>query len=120
VAEDNLNQGHWSIMNMLHSQDWFRLKCAPYLNELGTMIDIVHIEGVERISHKNNYGNLTLTNEAALAELQMEMTFKFRSYFSPYVTNLFKTMVVTVAPKWPYDPGAYVPPFIAQYTLEEN
>jgi hypothetical protein len=120
VAEDNLNQGHWSIMNMLHSQDWFRFKCQPYTNENGVVKNLVDIEGVERIWHKNNYGNATLTNETPYAELQMEMILKYRSFFSPFVTNLFQTLHVEVAPKWPYDPGAYVPPFITQYTLEEN
>jgi hypothetical protein len=113
VAEWNLDQAHWAIMNYLHRQDWFRFP-------MPVGIKAVDIEGVEKGVRKHVFGNRASNNETPIAELQMDLTIKYRTYFEPYVPDDFDTMHVTVAPTWPYDPGAYVPPFTIQYDLQEN
>ena len=100
VAEANLNIAQWAIMMYLTRQDWHRIPIpAPW--------PPVDIEGIERVSWKTVFGNPGLNNEAAIAELQMEMTVVFRTYFLPVIPDDFLTMHVTVvAGKWPYDPEA--------------
>jgi hypothetical protein len=113
VAEQNLDTAHWAIMNYLHRQDWFRFP-------MPTPITHVDIEGIERGFRKHQFGNAGLNNETPVAELQMDLTLKFRTYFEPYVPDDFNRMHVTVAHPWPYDPGAYDPPFTMVYDLMEN
>lgn len=111
VAEQNLDVAHWAIMNYLTRQDWWHFKMPDPWPD-------VEIEGIERGSRKFVFGNSSLNNETPVAELQMDMTLVHRTYFPPTVTDDFLRMQLTVAPTWPYDPGAYVPP--ASYTWEIN
>ena len=113
LAEQNLDVAHWAIMGYLHRQDWFRFPMpAPY--------PPIDIEGVEKGSRRHSFGNAGLNNEMPIAELMMDLTLKYRTYFEPYVPDDLKSIHVTVAPTWPYDPKAYVPPFTVEYDLESE
>ena len=101
VAEANINIAHNAIMNYLTRQDWWH-----FVLDDGVWPG-VQIEGIERVSWKPVFGNAGINNETPIAELQMEMTVCFRTYFPPVVTDDFLDMHVTVvAGKWPYDPAA--------------
>jgi hypothetical protein len=113
AAERNLDTAHWAIMNYLHRADWHRFPMPPGIKN-------VDIEGIEKGLRKHIFGNASLNNETPIAELQMDLTFKYRSYFEPYIYDHFDTLGVTVAPHWPYDPGAYVPEFKTEYDLNPD
>jgi hypothetical protein len=107
-AEQNLDMAHWAIMNYLSLQSWWHFPMPdPWPDAM--------IEGVERGSRRHVFGNAGLNNETPIAELQMDLTFVHRTYFPPEVNDLFLNMHLTLAPQWPYDPGAYKPP--AEYVF---
>jgi hypothetical protein len=112
VAEDNLDIAHWAIMNYLTRQDWWHFKMPDPFPD-------VQIEGIEGGEWKPNFGQMN-KQESMWAEMAMQLFIRHGTSFPPVVTDIFETMHVEIAPKWPYDPGAYVPPFIQQYDVSEN
>jgi hypothetical protein len=110
LAEDNLDAAYWTLMNLLTYQRWFRFVMpAPF--------PPVDIEGITRGQRLHKFGNAPNTNETPVAELQFDMTYRYREFFLPMVTDDLKQIHVTVAYPWPYDPNAYVPPFTVQYDI---
>jgi hypothetical protein len=111
IATQVLDTADTAIMSYFYQMRWFRFKfSAPY--------DDVRIEAVRGGTRRVKYGNTSINNERPVAELQKDLTIKFRAGFPPLVTDDFLKMHVTVAPKWPYDPGAYVPGFVIRYGEE--
>lgn len=114
VAENNLDLAHWSIMTYLTRQDWWHFKMPE-----GSPFPEVQIESIEGGEWKPNYGR-EVNHETPWAEMAMQVYIKYRTIFEPEVLDRFEKMHVTVAPKWPYDPGAYDPPFVAEYDLPQD
>lgn len=113
LAEDSLDAAHWTLMNLLTYQGWFRFPMpAPF--------PPVDIEGVTRGMRKHQFGNVGNNNETPIAELQMDLTYRFRTSFLPIVTDPLERIHVTVAYPWPYEEGAYDPPFTVQYDLLQD
>jgi hypothetical protein len=112
VAEDNLDIAHWAIMNYLTRQDWWHFK-------LPDPFPPVEIEGIEGGEWRPNFGQSN-KQETMWAEMAMQLYVRHGTDFPPEVLDAFERMHVTVAPKWPYDPGAYVPPFEAEYDIPQN
>lgn len=113
IAEDNLDVAHWAIMNYLTRQDWWHFKLPAPWNE-------VQIEGIEGGDWKPNFGQGPPSHEGMWAEMAMQLNVRHGTDFRPVVTDAFDTMHVTASPKWPYDPGAYDPPFATEYDLPQN
>lgn len=110
VAEDNLDAAYWTLMNLLTYQWWFRFPMPkPW--------PPVDIEGITRGQRIHRFGNASNTNETPVAELQFDLTYRFRDFFNPVVMDDLKRIHVTVAYPWPYDPNAYDPPFTVQYDI---
>jgi hypothetical protein len=107
AAEASLDSAHWALMNLLTNPAWHRFVVPGY--------EPIHIEGITRGSRKHIFGNAANTNETPLAELRMDLTFTHRTSFRPGPFDDLKSMHVTVAYPWPYDPGAYDPPFTVEY-----
>jgi hypothetical protein len=99
AAEDKLDLGYWAILtNFFEVQRW------DYLAN-----DTVWIEGVERGSRSHHYGNAGNDNRTPYAELRADLTFMQREFFPPPVTDVLKSIHVTVADHVPYDPEKNAP-----------
>ena len=79
----------------------------------------MQIESIEGGHWRPNYGT-EVNHDTPWAEMAMEMQLKYRTIFLPEVLDAFEKMHTTVAYPWPYDPGAYVPPFEAEWDLPQN
>jgi hypothetical protein len=83
-VEDKLDGAFWSLMNGL-------LRDASLTNMLGAYdadgVEGFAIEGFTRGSRKNVYGNAGLNNEMAIAELQLELTCKYRTTWPPIIED---------------------------------
>jgi hypothetical protein len=118
VAENNLDSAFWTLINMLSYQYWFRFPMPPgTVDAMGKPCPFIDTEGVTRGQRFHKFGNAGINNETPVAELQFDMTLRYHEYFSPWPFDDLKTMHVTVAHPWPYDPDANVPPFTVQYDI---
>jgi hypothetical protein len=110
VAENNLDAAYRTLMNLLTYQWWFRFPMpAPF--------PPVEIEGITRGQRRFKWGNPSITNETPVGELQCDLTYRFREFYLPGPFDDLRRIHVTVAYPWPYDPGAFDPPFVMQYDI---
>jgi hypothetical protein len=102
-AHENLDRAYWAIMKYLHRQDWFRFPMPPPMKP-------IDCEGVEGHFHRFVFGNTAIDNETPVAELQLDVTLKWRTMFPPLVEDPLKTVHVTIDDRYK--------PFTAEWTLE--
>jgi hypothetical protein len=83
-VEEKLDGAFWSLMNGL-------LRDASLTNMLGAYnaegAEGFAIEGFTRGTRKNVYGNAGLNNEMPIAELQLELTCKYRTTWPPVIED---------------------------------
>jgi hypothetical protein len=77
-SEDFLDQGHWALMNGIMQRPRWQI----FDND-------VRIEAITKGSRKHVYGNSGLNNEKPTAEMQMELTICYRSFFEPIIPDSF-------------------------------
>src|SRR5262245_36026123 len=105
-AEDIIDAGHWSLMKLLHDPAWH------------TFPNGVRIESVNSGERTHHYGNISGNgpNETPVAEMRMELEFRYRSYFEPIITDVFETMHVKSSYPWPEDPARQ--PVISEWIIK--
>jgi hypothetical protein len=102
VAEQNLDSAYWTILRTLENPRWHRFPAEGGWNGGRDL----RIEAVTRGASKKIFGNKAINNETPVAELQMDLTFVYRSSFPPHPLDDLDEVNVTVAYPWPYDPSA--------------
>jgi hypothetical protein len=101
VADQNLDSAHWTIMRQLENPRWHKFSANGDWNNGNDL----RIEGITRGSRKHIFGNKSINNETPVAELQMDLTFVYRSSFPPWPFDDLERINVTVAYPWPYEPN---------------
>jgi hypothetical protein len=109
LAEDKLDLGYWAIMT-----NFFEVPLWDHF------ANTVRIEGVERGSRSHHYGNAGNDNRTPYAELRADLTFMQRESFPPPVTDILKSIHVTVADHVPYDPEKNAPLRVVILDLDIN
>lgn len=89
-AENNLDAGYWAIMNLLTRWDWH-------------LIDGVDFEGITRGSRRHEYGAAGNSNETPTAELRMDWTLAFRTYWPPVIPDTLEHVHMKTVYPWPDD-----------------
>jgi hypothetical protein len=110
LAEDKLDLAYWAIMT-----NFFEIQRWDYIAD-----DTVWIEGVERGSRSHHYGNAGKDNRTPYAELRADLTFMQRETFPPPVTDMLKSIHITVADHIPYDPEKNAPLRVIILDLDIN
>ena len=108
LAEDQLDAGHWSVMKLLHDPKWHTF---DYVDE------DVRIESITGGSRHHLFGNISPQNETPIAEMRMEMTFTYETYFDPMISDVFRTMHMKTVYPWPDDPARQ--PIITEWVLDQ-
>lgn len=118
VAKRNLDTAHWTILRLLENRKWATFDSTGdfMINPWTGKREPVQIEAITRGSRKEQYGNRMISNEAPLAELQMDLTLTHRTYFPPIIPDMLNQIHVLVAYPWPYDPNTQEQ-FTVQYDL---
>jgi hypothetical protein len=106
TAQELLDAAHWSFMKLLHDPSWHTFT----FNEQ----DIV-IEAITSGNHHRIYGTGGRDNETPVAEMRQEMTYTFRTYFEPIISDVFEVMHTRVIVPWPEDPARQ--PIIREWVL---
>jgi hypothetical protein len=109
AAHVMLDGAHWSIMKLFHDEAWH---IFDYVDE------DVRIESVTGGEWRPTYRNLGNSNETPIAEMEMEMTYTYRSSFEFVPTDLFELMHFKAVYPWPEDPNRQ--PIIAEWVLPQN
>jgi hypothetical protein len=99
LAEDKLDLGYWELM-----KNFFEVQRWDYFAD-----DTIWVEAVERGSRSHHYGNAGNDNRTPYAELRADLIFMQRETFPPPVTDMLKSIHITVADHIPYDPEQNAP-----------
>lgn len=105
-----LDAGYWSIMKLLHDAEWKKFELQN-----GKVITLEAINGGSRELNLN--GRLH-ENETPVGELQLELTYFYRTSFPPIVNDLFEVMHEKVVYPWPEDPARQ--PIIVEWVFPQN
>jgi hypothetical protein len=109
AAEASVMAGMWTILRTLENQRWwhFPVEGEWQRNPFTKKIEPLKIESYTRGEIRPvNFGPKAGNNEVPYAELDFELTARFRSGFPPYVPDPLELVHVTVAYPWPFDPNA--------------
>ena len=106
-AEELLDRGFQSVMNLLHDPRW-----QYFPND---QVIVEAITGGNRTHHFGNLGGNQ--NELPIAEMRMELNFTYRTFYDPLITDIFKVFHMETVPG-PPEPG--VKPIITQWDLWDS
>jgi hypothetical protein len=103
ASEATLDRAFWALMNGLWRDQYLTNLLDTYNPDLaaGTP-DNVRFESVERGVRRHLYGAVGQNNETAVAELQYDVSIKYRSEFGPVIEDDLEEIDITTA----FPPGA--------------
>lgn len=123
AAEQNLDTATWTILRTLENQRWWNFPATGEWRKIYGVSNKkiysppIKIEAITKGQRDYNYGPRKGDNVTPYAECAMDLTITFRTFFPPGPFDDLNRIHVTVAYPWPYDPGAYEPPFTVEYDL---
>ena len=103
AAETTLDRAFWALMNGLWRDPYLTSFIDTYNPAVGRGTpDNVRFESIERGLRRHQYGAVGQNNETPVAELQYDVTIKYRSEFAPHIEDDLEEIDVTTA----FPPGA--------------
>jgi hypothetical protein len=103
AAEATLDQAFWALMTGLWRDPYLTNFIDTYNPTVGSGTpDNVRFESIERGLRRHQYGAVGQNNETPVAELQYDVSIKYRSEFAPHIEDDLEEIDVTTA----FPPGA--------------
>ena len=88
ACEEKIDQAYWTICNTLWRDQYLMnlIDTRAYPGGVGNP-DNTRIEGIERGSRRHVFGHAGMNNETPVGELRYEATLKYRTDFTPIITD---------------------------------
>jgi hypothetical protein len=88
ACEEKIDQAYWAICNTLWRDQYLMnmIDTRSYPGAIGNP-DNTRIEGIERGTRRHVFGNAGQTNETPIGELRYEATLRYRTDFTPIITD---------------------------------
>ena len=103
ASEATLDRAFWALMNGLWRDPYLTSFLDTYNPHLGAGTpDNVRFESIERGMRRHLYGAVGQNNETPVAELQYDVSVKYRSEFAPEIEDELDEIDITTA----FPPGA--------------
>lgn len=101
VAEQTIDAIFWHIMNRLWTDPDIMnmINAYDYVGGIAQNPDNVRIESIERGVRRHRFGSNTHNNETPVAELQYDVTCKYRTMWWPDITDTLDTIDVKTGVK---------------------